>query len=300
MNRRSLALLIGIGIVLNAAQRAEAATLELIRNSRPVTSEEVVGGAPVGGTVHDFFVTSDADLLVLGPAFDFSIYKHPLNSNHEAPEPELVAMYPAVGASSFLRLPGDTVVLGGGFTMPGSGWGDFSNDGPQSQFQFGRLTTTQAGTFSGSFYVRGAQDPIVIPFSLALPGSGEGLLASPSDHFSLAVDEPKPQTPPPTKTPPTPQPQEPRFPQIIPTFTSPPRIDFQAALERKWGRTSDFQLTGTHLLAPQSSWPLPLPTFQATANQAPEPAAWVTLLACLATILRHVDRRQILTSSAAR
>jgi hypothetical protein len=195
MTCHSAGLLFGIGIGIVAAQCVEAASLELIRNSRPVSSAEAAGGAPVGGTVHDFFVTSDADLLVLGPTLDFPVYKHSSNSNHEAPDPELVDMYPAVGASSFLRLPGDTVVLGGGFTVAGSAWGDFSNDGPQSQFQFGRLTTTQAGTFSGMFFVRGAQDPIVIPFSLALPGSGEGLLASSSDHLSLAVEEPKPQPP---------------------------------------------------------------------------------------------------------
>jgi hypothetical protein len=195
MTRSAAALLIGIGVGTLAVQSANAASLELVRNSRPVTSGESAGGAPAGGTVHDFFVTSDADLLVLGPVLNFAVYKHPYNSNHEAPDPELVAMYPAVGASSYLRLPGDTVVLGGGFTVPGSGWGDFSNDGPQSQFQFGRLTTTQAGTFSGTFYVRGAQDPIMIPFSLALPGPGDGLLASPSAQLSLAVEEPKPQPP---------------------------------------------------------------------------------------------------------
>ncbi|HMO84213.1 MAG TPA: hypothetical protein PKC18_04745, partial [Lacipirellulaceae bacterium] len=115
-----------VAALLVTAQPILAAEMTLVRSSRPVTTAEAAGGAPLGGMVHDFFVTSDADLLVLGPEINVSIYKHPYNSNREAPDPELVTAFPAVGASSFLRLPGDTIVLGGGFTGPGSAWGDLS------------------------------------------------------------------------------------------------------------------------------------------------------------------------------
>jgi hypothetical protein len=197
MKSRIAVLVAGFAITSAVSGRAQAATLEITRNSREVTSQEAAGGAPLGGLVHDFFVTSDVDLLVLGPALDFSVYKHPYNSNHEAPEAELVALYPAVGASSFLRLPGSTTVLGGGFAAPGSAWGDFTNDGPQSQFQFGRLTTTQAGTFSGTFFVRGQNAPIELPFTMNLPGPGEGLRGGGDDMVSLTGTEPvvEPPTP---------------------------------------------------------------------------------------------------------
>lgn len=190
MTRRSAVLVIGMSLGFAVPHRLEAANIELVRNSRAVTSEEAAGGAPSGGVVHDFYVTSDADLLVLGPEINVTVYKHPYNSNHEAPDPELVAEFPAVGASSYLKLPGDTVVLGGGFTVTGSAWGDFTNDGPQSQFHFGRLTTTQSSTFSGTFFVRGANNtPITMPFALSLPGPGESLLGANGEHLSVFAEE---------------------------------------------------------------------------------------------------------------
>jgi hypothetical protein len=200
-NRWTAAVLVGIGAATIGVQPAEAATVTLSRSSRAVTSAEAAGGAPTGGMVHDVFVTSDADLLVLGPVLDVSVYKHPYNSNHEAPNPELVEMFPAVGASSFLRLPGSTTVLGGGFSVAGSAWGDFTNDGPQNQFQFGRLTTSQIGTLSGTLYVRGAQEPIAMPFSLSLPGAGEGLMAPSPEQISLFGEAPVESSSPPTPEP---------------------------------------------------------------------------------------------------
>jgi hypothetical protein len=67
MIRRAAALLLGISVGAVTAQTAGGATIELTRNSRSVTPQEAAGGAPVDGMVHDFYVTSDADLLVLGP-----------------------------------------------------------------------------------------------------------------------------------------------------------------------------------------------------------------------------------------
>lgn len=152
---------------------ASAAEMTFVRLSRPVTAAETAGGAPVGGMVHDFYATSDADLLILATHFNQSVYQHPYGSDHAAPSPEMIAYYPAVGADSFFTLPSSTVMLGGGFTGPGpeKAWGDLSNDGPQSDFLFGRLTTTTPGAFAGYFAVRGQETYIEMPFNFALPGA---------------------------------------------------------------------------------------------------------------------------------
>jgi hypothetical protein len=193
----AIAVAAGFAVALVGAQGATAASLEFTRNSRFVSDEEAASGAPKGGVVHDFFVTSDADLLCLLPNLDVSIYKHAYGSSMAPPSPELESMFPSVRASSFFSLPGDTFVLGGGFAVPGSVWADLTDDGPQKEFHFGRLTATQAGTFSGSVWVRGASLPVTLPFSFALPDAAHGMLASPSEHLLLLAEEPQTTNPPP-------------------------------------------------------------------------------------------------------
>ncbi len=90
-------------IVVHAAPLM-AADMTLIRQSRLVTVAEATGGAPSGGMVHDFFATSSADVLCIGTSFSMSVYKHPYATDYETPEPELIAAYPAVGASSFFKM----------------------------------------------------------------------------------------------------------------------------------------------------------------------------------------------------
>jgi hypothetical protein len=169
-----------LAILVGVRQPSHAAQMTLTRVSRSVTTAEAAGGAPSGGMVHDFRLTADADLLTLKADINVSLYQHPYASDNAAPNPALVAVYPAAGADSFLRLPSNTVMLGGGFTGPGTehAWGDLSNDGPQNNFLFGQLTTTQVGTFSGYFALRGTTTYIQIPFSLSLPGPSGPLTES--------------------------------------------------------------------------------------------------------------------------
>ncbi len=174
------------------ARPATAAEITLTRNSRTVTSAEVAGGAPSDALVHDFLVTSDADLLSVLANVNVSVYQHPYGNDHSAPHPELVALFPALAANSFLRLPSDTLVLGGGFNGPGPDriWGDLVNDGPQTNFLFGRLTTSQTGSFAGRFSVRGSTSVVDLPFTMNLPGPGESLLGSFNEKLSLSASEP--------------------------------------------------------------------------------------------------------------
>lgn len=189
-------ILAAIVMCLGIAQQTSAAEMTLVRNSRPVTAAEAASGAPSNGMVHDFFATSSADVLCIGTSFSTSVYKHPYATDYETPDPELIAMYPAVGASSFLKTPGSTFKLGGGLNSGAAEktWGDLENDGPQTQYQFGRLTTSQTGAFAGSFFLRGDSTYIEMPFSFTLPGP-LGLLTE-SIFVSGAEQRQTPYTPP--------------------------------------------------------------------------------------------------------
>lgn len=169
-------------IFAGAAHAASAdQNITLTRNSRPVTATEAAGGAPLDGMVHDFRITSDSDLLSLLADIDAPLYQHAFGADNAAPNSQLVTYYPALGADSFLQLPSSTVMLGGGFSGPGPerAWGDLADDGPQTDFLFGRLTTNQVGAFSGRFAVSGETTYVNLPFALTLPG--------PSGPFSEQV-----------------------------------------------------------------------------------------------------------------
>lgn len=160
-------------IFICITQPVVAAEMTLLRNSRPVTEAEAAGGAPTGGMVHDFYATSDADLLCLVTQFNQQVYQHPYGTDDAAPSSELIAYSPAVGADSFFSMPGSTLVLGSGFDglATEKAWADLSNDGPQKNFLFGRLTTTEAGSFAGYFALRGNETYIPMPFNFTLPGA---------------------------------------------------------------------------------------------------------------------------------
>lgn len=177
-----------IGIVFVAAQFASASDMTLVRSSRAVTAAEAAGGAPADGMVHDFYATSNADLITLLANVNVPVYRHPYADDHSAPDPQLVTMYPAVGANSFFRFPSSTIVLGGGLNGIGPEivWADLSNDGPQTNFLFGRLTTNQVGSFSGMFAIRGGATYLEVPFSFSLPGSSGPL----SEQLSVSGTEP--------------------------------------------------------------------------------------------------------------
>jgi hypothetical protein len=86
-----------------------------------------------------------------------------------------IANYPGLSANSYFDFPGAgaTMVFGGGFagTGPEKAWAGINNVGPQTQFHFGRLTTTQVGEFAGVFYLRDDPIHVELPFALTLPGA---------------------------------------------------------------------------------------------------------------------------------
>jgi hypothetical protein len=203
-----------------ATASAPAANVTLTRVSRPVSAAEAAAGAPLGGFVHDFFATSSTDILsVMDVAIEAPLFTSTLGVQNAAPNPALSALSPAIGAHSYIAMPGDTIVLGGGFDGPRGlpTWGDLSNDGPQDSFLFARLTVGQTGTFSGSLTVKGYDNFVALPFQFTLPGTAAdlGLLAGePAYSLDYSLD------PPPVALPPTPDPPA-TLPPVLPPVTPP-------------------------------------------------------------------------------
>jgi hypothetical protein len=190
-----------------AASPAFAASVTLSRETRPVTAAEIAGGAPIGGFVHDFFVTSSTDLLSVGQvAVTAPLFQHTLGSDVGAPTGGALLASTSLSADSFITLPGQTSSVGGGFDgSPGDhAWFDASDDGPQQDALWARLTTMgQTGEFSGRVSVRGYDAVVSLPFCFSLPGteSDLALLAGePTFTLEYSLD------PPPAPAAPAPQP----------------------------------------------------------------------------------------------
>jgi hypothetical protein len=181
--------------------------LSLARHSREVTAEEIAGGAPAGGFVHEFFVTSTTDLLCVSPAqVDVPVYQHAQGSDMEPPREELTAFAPGVTADSFIDMPGDTLTLGNGWVDHTGLWGDLSNDGAQEDFLFARFTTMgETGTFSGKMFARSYDTPVSLDFSFTLPGTEADfalLEGEPTYELAHSLDPPPVVVTPPVETPP--------------------------------------------------------------------------------------------------
>lgn len=170
---------------------AIAATATFSATRRTTSPEEVANGAPAGGDVYKYFVTTDADILsisnvqIMSSAPLFQVAP-PWGSNIKPPPPEFLALFPSLSADSWITTPGPTHILGS--DMPGDGqslWGDFTNDGPQVHFQFAQLTLPPGATanFTGRIALRGATGPEYFPIvpepcSWLLAGIGATALAA--------------------------------------------------------------------------------------------------------------------------
>jgi len=208
-----------------SAAKLDAASLALTRSTRAVTLEEIAGGAPAG-YVHDFFFTSDSDLLSFSQVnVDVPIFQDAFGRDSAASDPLFASLSAGVTADSFITTPGTTLVLGGGFGGEDGLWGDLSNDGPQQDFHFARLTVSQTGSFSGAVALSTNAGPISLPFSFALPGTEIDLAAL---HPTQSVSIEYSLDPPPQVSPPIPDPiviaPVPTVPEVPPSMT-PPAFD---------------------------------------------------------------------------
>ena len=145
--------------------------------SRQVSAEEIAAGAPAG-TVYDLFTTTPSDILsVAFSQLSGDFYHSRLGNDIQHPHPRVVAADPAATADTFFTTPGDTLVVGNGFTLESGQetlWGDLTDDGPVSNFQFGRVTVPNdtAAQIDGSFSIRGENGPERYPFLFSVDSHG--------------------------------------------------------------------------------------------------------------------------------
>lgn len=224
-----------VAVVLHLAPAAaHAESVRLARATRPVTAVEVAGGAPAGGLVHEFFVTAGSDLLaIMEVGVTAPLFQHTMGGDLAPPLAGAATFAPALTADSFITLPGDTLTLGGGFSgIHGQQlWGDLSNDGPQQDFLFARLTTVgETGKFSGTVAVRGYAEFVPLSFEFLLPGNDADLARladEPVYSLEYSLDPPVPSEPPTlppiVETPPTtPGPVNSDPPTLPPVVETPP------------------------------------------------------------------------------
>ncbi|MEM6257977.1 MAG: PEP-CTERM sorting domain-containing protein [Planctomycetota bacterium] len=176
MKKQTLTVLTAAMTMAVAGTASAAVVTNIV--TRDVTSEEIGGGAPDGGTVIQFFLDSTADILSVNDVSfvltEGAFYQDGLGADDEAPNPTFVAAFPALGVDSFINTPGGTSILPGFVTTTSefSGtWGDLTDDGAQAGFLFAQFTTTAdaVGTYSFDIAFAGAQGPEEQSFSGAIP-----------------------------------------------------------------------------------------------------------------------------------
>ena len=143
----------------------------------PFNHELANDPALIGHKVHEFLVTTDADILSINEVvFEgfTSFYQNPLGSQAEPPLTAFVVLFPALGADTWINTPGVTSIAGDAanpFVTSNNAWFDTSNDGPQNHFMFAQLTTPDdlpLKRFSGRVSLAGATGPEAFEFEFLI------------------------------------------------------------------------------------------------------------------------------------
>jgi hypothetical protein len=180
-----------IVVVVISSHNANAASVAFPSwHERPFTAAEIHSGAPVGGKLLSFLVTTDADILSVGRVLATTtgtFSQLPTPPPFDLPSEPLPPFFP------YIETPGTTIELGKPFPGDGtdnSAWGDTQDNGPQSHFKFAQLVISPASaawSFSGNIAVAGATGPELFPFSFGVPEPASGLLAISSVVSAFAV-----------------------------------------------------------------------------------------------------------------
>lgn len=173
------AILNGLALISPAA--ANVITVEMVPPGRTVSDAEAAQGAPAGGNVFQFLVSTDGDILSVSQikvtlAQGASLYNNAFgdSQNAEPGQPVLIPTFPALGVDSWITTPGSTLQLGP--ELPGDGdlttFGDLTNDGPQDHFMFAQLTTPAGAfrSFTGRVSIAGVGNQVYsVPFAFFIP-----------------------------------------------------------------------------------------------------------------------------------
>ncbi len=173
-------------------EEARAGKITVTGELRRVTAAEAADGAPAGGVVAQLFVTTDGDILSVNNVQIFhrrggALFNvpPPFGSNIEPPPSDFVALRPSLTADSWITTPGPTQLLG--TDLPGDGasiWGDLTDSGPQTHFQFAQFTQPNHTFGSANFRISIA-DPTntetgiyTESYRVNFPEPGSGTLAA--------------------------------------------------------------------------------------------------------------------------
>lgn len=175
---KKLSVLLAVSAMCGFAARLDAATVTFgTPTLSPPSAAAVTAGVPAGTDIHEFFVTTDQDILSIGNvaitsggAALFQVAP-PFGSNTAPPDAAFLTLNRALEADSWITTPGTTSLLGP--DMPGDGtstWGDLSDEGAQTNFMFARLSLPAGtqGIFSGNVAINDGGTPFEQAFSFVI------------------------------------------------------------------------------------------------------------------------------------
>ncbi len=175
---KKFSVLLAAVAVIGLAARVNAATVSWNVELDEPNAAAVDDGAPAGAQVHKLFLTSDADiisinqvLVTLSDGATLFQVGAPYGTDIAPPDPVFISLKPSVAVDTWLTTPGSTSFLGTGLPGDGTGtWGDLTNDGPQTNFQWGQITIPAGatGVFTGRISLAGETGPEPIAFSIPL------------------------------------------------------------------------------------------------------------------------------------
>jgi hypothetical protein len=145
---------------------------------RAPSSALIAAGVPADARIHEFLVTTDADILqiqgvhversALTPLYN--LFDARGGSDTEPPSPLFYTLVPELAADSWVTTPGPTSQSGLGtgrpLEQPNEQWFDTTNEGPVVDFMFARITVFGEGqlVFRGHVQVIGRNGPENFPF----------------------------------------------------------------------------------------------------------------------------------------
>jgi hypothetical protein len=179
MNNKQISTTLLVLLSCIRSQAAVGGTVSVTRSTRQASAAEIANDASLAGkTVFDFFLTTDGDILSIsdvvitlnGTTNGSRLYQNALNGDVEPPSPAFVAVFPALGVDSWISTPGGTSGAGGGFANANSAWFDSDNNGPQNNFHFAGLTTSDNGSFAFLINIPSddGQSVVNFPFDFAI------------------------------------------------------------------------------------------------------------------------------------
>lgn len=161
----------GLLAILGAwAPDASAAEINYRFDLRFPSIEEINDGVPSDSAVLMLFVTTDRDIISVNnlkvDIFDGELFQvpPPFGSDTSPPNPVFLSIRPALAADSWVTTPGSGTFLLGP-PLPGDGtttFGDLTNDGPVTDFQFAQFTLPALSFAEISGRISVSQDAEVI------------------------------------------------------------------------------------------------------------------------------------------